>query len=411
MRTLGFASLILAAATACGPAPSSVDFGHTSAALGTVTSATLTTNGKCSGLSDCYALKLSGCSTPADISSNGFAWVHLRFPTVARKGSVVGTTGSEAQGAFAYGFYDVKYGGLRDLLLGQGLMVASVAFDNGNGTTANNGINWTSASPSSANGTLNLICRYATIANWIYTTKHCNGSSCGDSANLPFGATGNSAGGATIAWALAWWGATNIFDKVVLTGGPPQTHADRQCSQTISDAAPMALKSAVRSYYIPPPGYGISTCTLASLQGPGSYAGEWQGYNGGAASTDPHDDGWDSAWGYPDTSADGPCHHAQVNQATTSDLAKLQGDGILSSGFAANSGKTDLVHMVGENDSTIAPQSGYAWGHAGIIGYGGASAKPICVPGSSHNVPASTNGPGLIAAEFDTASGAFIVHP
>jgi hypothetical protein len=72
-------------------------------------------------------------------------------------------------------------------------------------------------------GPLNLACRYATANQWIYDNIHQGGST------QPICATGNSAGGGAIGYALAHYGMGSIFAMVEPTSGPVFSRVDNGC--------------------------------------------------------------------------------------------------------------------------------------------------------------------------------------
>jgi hypothetical protein len=104
---------------------------------------------------------------------------------------------------------------------------------NPGGTGALDG--WLTGSTTSQIGARELACRYATMANWIWT------SVLGGGENRPVCATGNSAGSAAIAYAisqygLGTWSPGPAFRTVELTSGPPLSRLDYGCLST--SAAP-----------------------------------------------------------------------------------------------------------------------------------------------------------------------------
>ena len=87
---------------------------------------------------------------------------------------------------------------------------------------------WLTGSTTSQIGARELACRYATMANWIWT------SVLGGGENRPVCATGNSAGSAAIAYAisqygLGTWSPGPAFRTVELTSGPPLSRLDYGC--------------------------------------------------------------------------------------------------------------------------------------------------------------------------------------
>src|SRR4029077_8277130 len=72
-------------------------------------------------------------------------------------------------------------------------------------------------------GTRATACRYATLAQWIYTNIHLA------NAAAPFCATGNSSGAQLIGLSLAHYGTGSIFAMVEPTSGPPFARQDWAC--------------------------------------------------------------------------------------------------------------------------------------------------------------------------------------
>jgi hypothetical protein len=72
-------------------------------------------------------------------------------------------------------------------------------------------------------GTRAVACRYATLAQWIYTNIHLANTTA------PFCATGNSSGAQLIGLALTHYGLGSIFAMVEPTSGPPFARQDWAC--------------------------------------------------------------------------------------------------------------------------------------------------------------------------------------
>jgi hypothetical protein len=90
-------------------------------------------------------------------------------------------------------------------------------------------------------------CRWATAAMWIHDNLLAN--------NAAFCATGNSAGSAAAAYALAHYGLDSIFDMLEETSGPPLSRLDHGC---ICDSPPV-FNPCVENP-TGPPGASISEC-------------------------------------------------------------------------------------------------------------------------------------------------------
>lgn len=73
-------------------------------------------------------------------------------------------------------------------------------------------------------GVRRLACRYATVAQWVYTNIH------NSSTTAAYCATGNSAGASAIGYALSEYGQDTIFNMVEPTSGPVTTSLSQGCS-------------------------------------------------------------------------------------------------------------------------------------------------------------------------------------
>jgi hypothetical protein len=69
-----------------------------------------------------------------------------------------------------------------------------------------------------------LACRYATVAQWIYTNIH------NSNISAPMCAAGNGAGAAAIAYALTDYGQSDIFSMVEATSAPAMSRLDLACA-------------------------------------------------------------------------------------------------------------------------------------------------------------------------------------
>lgn len=90
-------------------------------------------------------------------------------------------------------------------------------------------------------------CRWATAAQWIHDNLLAN--------NSAFCATGNSAGSAAAAYAVAHYGLDPIFDMLEETSGPPLSRLDHGCIC----ASPAVFNPCVENP-TGPPGASISEC-------------------------------------------------------------------------------------------------------------------------------------------------------
>jgi hypothetical protein len=131
-------------------------------------------------------------------------------PSGASKGTVIFTTGGGGnqlyEDQFTFGSTSVN-----DVVAG-GFTAVQTNFVSG---TAG----WLTGP--ATDGPLTLACRWATTAQWIHDNIL--------QASTAFCATGNSAGGGAIAYALARYGEDSIFNYAQPTSGPPFSRIDQGC--------------------------------------------------------------------------------------------------------------------------------------------------------------------------------------
>jgi hypothetical protein len=146
--------------------------------------------------------------------ANWIAYLKINTPTGTSNGVVmygVGAGGSSLYDiAFTYGQTAVQN------VLNAGFTTVQVSF----------GMPFTKTEPygyiTGPGGMRRLACRYATLAQWVYSNVLNN-------VNKPLCATGNSGGGAAIAYALSNYGLDGIFSMVELTSSPPLSRMDYGC--------------------------------------------------------------------------------------------------------------------------------------------------------------------------------------
>lgn len=113
-----------------------------------------------------------------------------------------------------------------------GFRTVQIAWDRG----------WLIGARGGREGPEKLACRPATLARWIHDRPNRNGAAPGPEETAPqadpgiateegqaFCATGNSAGAAQISYGLTAYGLDEIYDTVILTGGPPLSRLDLAC--------------------------------------------------------------------------------------------------------------------------------------------------------------------------------------
>ena len=79
---------------------------------------------------------------------------------------------------------------------------------------------WLRGAPGQSEGPARLASRPATMIRWVYDNLHQQGDDCA------FCATGHSGGSMQISYTLTHYGQADIFDAVVLSGGPPLGRID-----------------------------------------------------------------------------------------------------------------------------------------------------------------------------------------
>lgn len=155
----------------------------------------------------CYSLQIA---CPQENIANITATLKVIQPT----GTSIGTV-TFAAGGGDTSFYDTvfTYGStaVQDVV-SAGYIAVEIVFNN-------NSSGWLTG----PGGPLNLACRYATANQWIYDNIHQGGST------QPICATGNSAGGGAIGYALAHYGMGSIFAMVEPTSGPVFSRVDNGC--------------------------------------------------------------------------------------------------------------------------------------------------------------------------------------
>jgi hypothetical protein len=150
----------------------------------------------------CYAVTIS-CPNISDLTG----YVKVTSPTGTPVGSVIFSSGGNGTD-----FYEKNYvygTTVLDMVSEAGFTVVQITWDHPFTSEEPNG--WQTG----PGGIRAVACRYATLAQWIYTNIH--------EANTaaPFCATGNSSGAEEIGQAMAHYGLGSIFSMVEPTSGPP----------------------------------------------------------------------------------------------------------------------------------------------------------------------------------------------
>lgn len=178
-------------------------------ALGTASGSTLPC--PTGGLKEatCYSVTIS-CPNVSDFTG----YVKVNSPSGTPLGTAIFSTGGDGNNLYDTNF---TYGttALNTVLQG-GFTVAQITWGE---PFANHPNGWQTG----PGGIRAVACRYATMAQWIYTNIH------QANTTAPFCATGNSAGAQEIGLALTHYGLGSIFAMVEPTSGPPFARQDWAC--------------------------------------------------------------------------------------------------------------------------------------------------------------------------------------
>ena len=283
----------------------------------------------------CYQVAIS---CPSIIDFNGY--VKVTYPTGTPLGTIAFSTGGN--GTTLYETFTYGDTTLNTVLQG-GYTVAQISW--AGPFNSNQPKGWQTG----PGGIRAVSCRYATIAQWIYTTIHLANKSA------PFCATGNSGGAEVIGLALSHYGLGSIFAMVEPTSGPPFAHQDWACD------------------CLQPP--AINPCGIS------------QGYCVGL----------EDAQNFIDPAYTPPvsCSYEVENLSTIYDKAYFLPDSILSSDAVLNYPNTFVNFLYGTLDTSTAPNQGHLWEEAIT-----SSKAESCVANAPHNMPDSLEGAQQIASDL-----------
>jgi len=157
----------------------------------------------------CYAVAIS-CPNTSDLTG----YVEVTYPS----GTPIGTVLFSNGGNGTYLYETFTYGKMiLDTVVSAGYTVADITW--GTPYTTEQPHGWQTG----PGGIRAVACRYATLAQWIYTNIHLANTAA------PFCATGNSGGAEVIGLAMAHYGSGSIFAMVEPTSGPPFARQDWAC--------------------------------------------------------------------------------------------------------------------------------------------------------------------------------------
>lgn len=293
--------------------------------LGTVSSNSQITcpDGGISG-STCYSLEIS-CPYVADFTT----YLKVNTPSGTAIGTVIFGTGTGGMTLYdttwTYGINVIQS------VLASGFTTVQIAFGgpfNNNATPTG----WLTG----PGGVRRLACRYATAAQWVYQNIHAS------STSKPFCATGNSAGGAAITYAVTHYGLDSIFSFIQPTSGPPLARLDYGC---IGNGGSLPT----------PCGQGTKFLTFS-----------------------PDDAGVvDPAYSTPICS--------QSAGGNTANQAQLFSDSVDGPGAIYSYPKTAVNIMFGGQDGSVAVPQGLEWFDQ-VISPNGPPA-PVCIADAPHEMP------------------------
>jgi hypothetical protein len=302
--------------------------------LGTTRSKTVSCpEGNLSGV--CYAVTIS-CPEISDFTG----YVKVTYPRGFPFGTIIFTTGGNGtdlyEGNFTYGTK------VLNTVLQGGFTVAQVSWGH---PFADQPFGWQTG----PGGIRAVACRYATLAQWVYTNIHQGNS------EAPYCATGNSAGSQQIGLALTHYGLGSIFAMVEPTSGPPFSRQDWACDCSHASA--------------------VNSC------------GVLQGYCVGLPNAE---DFVDPAYSAP------ICSEEVETRSTTYDSIFLR-DSVMAPDAQLSYPSTFVKFLFGGRDPSTAPNQGQTWESAIT-----SSKAEACVADADHEIPNSLDGAEQIASDLLT---------
>jgi hypothetical protein len=303
----------------------------------------------------CYTLDVT-CPGVADWPNT---YLKVNKPTGSPLGTVILGTGSG--GNYVYDndtpdfFYtdsatgDTVNGGLDVVngILAAGYTTVQVAFSPlDNPTQFPNG--WLTG----PGGVRRLACRYATVAQWVYTNIQ------NSNASLPMCATGNSGGAGAIGYALTNYGegsgTTPIFSMVETTSGPPMTRLDEACVSPSQGRTQNFDCNGVNT--TPPVNFSLSEAEIIDPAYPAPY-----------------------------------CSNAINGTGTPAPADLFLSDSVLGGPQPPTAGSAYVNIVLGGQDTSSAPIQALTWGQALSL----IEAQRPCVSDAPHAIPAAPSGDGV----------------
>lgn len=281
----------------------------------------------------CYAVTIS-CPNINDFTG----YVKVTYPAGTPVGTVVFSSGGN--GTIFYESNYVYGTTVLDTVRQGGFTVAQITWDHP----------FTTAEPygwqTGPGGIRAVACRYATLAQWIYTNIHDANTAA------PFCATGNSSGAEVIGQAMTHYGLGSIFSMVEPTSGPSFGQQVWACDDSEPDA--------------------INPCGNLTQYG--------VGVGGAEQFVDP---------AYPEPI----CSETYMSHRTTYDSIFLH-DSVVSTDAAFSYPNTFVNFRLGDLDMGAGPNQAATWESAIT------SSKAIsCIAGAAHSIPNSLVGAQTIASD------------
>jgi hypothetical protein len=283
----------------------------------------------------CYAVTIT-CPNISTFTG----YVKVNHPSGASVGTVLFSTNGNGTALYDSEF---QFGStLLNSVLGAGFTVAQISWGH---PFAVQPYGWQTG----PGGIRAVACRYATMAQWIYTNIHQVNTAA------PFCATGNSAGAEEIGLGLSHYGLGSIFNMVEPTSGPPFARQDWGCD-------------CLEPKTVNPCGVSQGYCVELG-----------------------------NAQGFIDPAYSAPiCSEEVANHSTTYDGIFLQ-DSILSPDATLSYPNTFVKFLYGHMDTSSASNQGALW--KGAITSSTASA---CVADAPHDIADVSDGAQQIANDIMT---------
>ncbi|MGA7218819.1 MAG: hypothetical protein WBX38_10915 [Candidatus Sulfotelmatobacter sp.] len=241
--------------------------------VGTATGSRMACPANIGGTTDatCYQLDVS-CPGAADLT----AYLKVNQPTGTPLGTVIlaGSSGAnhsydadpeflESDGTTNGGFR-VANGLLNSAVANEGFTTVQAAF-----SPLDNASEFPPGWLAGPGGPRRLACRYATVAQWVYTNIHNSNTSA------PMCATGNGGGAAAIAYAVTDYDQSEMYSMIEATGGPAMSRLDLACAPNATRSrysSEAQLRYSLADAAIIDPAYGDEPLCSNAVNGSGTQA-------------------------------------------------------------------------------------------------------------------------------------------